>query len=83
MSEEEFEAIMSLQEWSWTRVRELMRNDIYHNIREFCKFESAMESTHRFLVDVCGLTCEAAAIPADIYKVYADIIGEDLEFEEE
>lgn len=78
MTDEEVEAIISLKEWAWQKVRDIMPKDDSCSIREFCLFENAMESTHRFLVDVCSMTCEAAAVPADIYEVYADILGDDL-----
>lgn len=73
MDERERDSIEELKTWAWWKVRQLMRADLYHDSRAFIKFSDAVESTHRFLVDVCGLDCEEACIPADIYEVYGDI----------
>lgn len=86
MNEKERESIESLRDWAWYKVRQLMKADLYNDSRAFIKFADAVESTHRFLVDVCGMSCEEAAIPADIYEVYGDICDledEDEEFEDE
>ena len=81
MEEQERESIEQLRQWAWYKVRQFMKKDIYHDVKAFLKFSDAAESTHTFLTDVCGLSCEEAAMPADIYEVYADMYG--LEDEDE